>query len=43
MAQPARLRASCAAMDNKDNFMRFVLIGSIVAVGVLAVVVMMQP
>jgi hypothetical protein len=30
-------------MDNKDRFMRFVVIGSIIAVGVLAVIVTMQP
>ena len=43
MASAPPVRASLAAMDPKDSFMRFVVIGSIIAVGVLALIVTMQP
>jgi hypothetical protein len=36
MAAELRGAASYGAMDSKDSFMRFVVIGSIVAVGALA-------
>lgn len=37
-----RVAASWRLMDPKDRFMRFIVIGSIVAVGLLALVVSMN-
>jgi hypothetical protein len=37
MASALRVAACYGSMDSKDTFMRFVVIGSIVAVGVFAV------
>jgi hypothetical protein len=36
IAAGLRVATNCAAMNTKDTFMRFVVIGSIVAVGLFA-------
>jgi hypothetical protein len=42
MAAGLRAAASYGPMDSKDSFMRFVVIGSIVAVGVFALFISLR-
>ncbi len=42
MASSLRDAANFDPMDHKDSFMRFVVIGAVVAVGVLALVISMN-
>ena len=43
MAARLRVAASYGPMDPKDSFMRFVVIGSIVAVGLFALFITLHP